>query len=116
MPRQNNPLETGLYQLWLVPDEKGALDYDLTAEDFFSQPIKGRTEKKLDELLAADRKGNIQLLGAYDDLAQAMLAKAAGEAGITDDSYIVVTKRVEVHTHYEDASISVAGVAQNRGQ
>lgn len=61
-----------------------------------------------------DSDQDLQILGAYDDLSQAMLAKAAGERSIKDDSIIEITKRVEVHAHYEDVTVSVNGVAQSR--
>ena len=61
-----------------------------------------------------DSDADLQILGAYDALAQAMLAKAAAEQGITDDSIVEVTKRVDVFTHYEDVSSTVNGTAQNR--
>lgn len=61
-----------------------------------------------------DSDDDLELLGAYDDLAQAMLAKAAAEQGISDDSIVEITKRVDVFTHYEDVSSTVNGTAQNR--
>ena len=61
-----------------------------------------------------DSDADLQILGAYDDLSQAMIAKAAGEAGITDDSIIEITKRVDVFTHYQDISGTENGSAQTR--
>jgi len=63
-----------------------------------------------------DSDADLQILGAYDDLAQAMAAKAAAESGISDDSIVEITKRVDVFTHYEDISASVNGTAQVRQQ
>lgn len=63
-----------------------------------------------------DSDRDLELLGAYDDLAQAMIAKDAAQRGITDDSLLEITKRVDVQTHYQDATISVAGSVQNRQQ
>jgi hypothetical protein len=59
---------------------------------------------------------DIQILGIYDDLAQAMAAKAAAESGISDDSIVEISKRVDVFTHYTDVSVSMHGRAQTRQQ
>lgn len=78
---------------------------------------KTPSELGLPELVTDDDSdADLQILGAYDDLAQAMAAKAAAESGISDDSIVEITKRVDVFTHYEDISSSVNGTAQIRQQ
>jgi hypothetical protein len=45
-----------------------------------------------------------------------MAAKAAAESGISDDSIVEISKRVDVFTHYTDVSVSMHGRAQTRQQ
>lgn len=60
-----------------------------------------------------DSDQDIQIVGVFDDLAQAMASKLAGEASTKDDGEFTITKLVEIEAHYNDVTIAVQGTVQN---